>query len=105
MAAGVHDGLMDGFIFKLAGFKHVVLLQEPIAAAVSYGFQKAENENWLLYDFGGGTFDIVLISCKDGILSVLGHNGDNFLGGKNIDFDIVDKIITPKILEKYQLTK
>ena len=89
---------------ELAGFKHVVLLQEPIAAAVSYGFQKAENENWLIYDFGGGTFDIVLISCKDGILSVLGHNGDNFLGGKNIDFDIVDKIITPKILEKYQLT-
>lgn len=88
---------------NLAGFKHVVLLQEPIAAAVSYGFQNAENENWLIYDFGGGTFDIALISCKDGILSVLGHNGDNFLGGKNIDWDIVDKIITPKILEKYQL--
>lgn len=89
---------------NLAGFKHVVLLQEPIAAAVSYGFQNAENENWLIYDFGGGTFDIALISCKDGILSVLGHNGDNFLGGKNIDWDIVDTIIIPKILEKYQLT-
>lgn len=88
---------------NLAGFKHVVLLQEPIAAAVSYGFQNAENENWLIYDFGGGTFDIALISCKDGILSVLGHNGDNFLGGKNIDWDIVDTIIIPKILEKYQL--
>src|SRR5579885_885307 len=89
---------------KLAGFKYVVLLQEPIAAAVSYGFQNVENENWLIYDFGGGTFDIALISCKDGILSVLGHNGDNFLGGKNVDWDIVDTIIIPKILEKHNLT-
>ena len=89
---------------NLAGFRYVVLLQEPIAAAVSYGFQNAENENWLIYDFGGGTFDIALISCKDGMLSVLGHNGDNFLGGKNIDWDIVDTIIVPKILEKFKLT-
>ena len=89
---------------NLAGFKHVVLLQEPIAAAVSYGFQTAENENWLIYDFGGGTFDVALISCKDGLLSVLGHNGDNFLGGKNIDWDVVDNIIKPKILEKYKLS-
>jgi len=89
---------------NLAGFKHVVLLQEPIAAGASYGFQNAENENWLIYDFGGGTFDVALISCKDGILSVLGHNGDNFLGGKNIDWRIVDTIIIPKIKEKYKLT-
>lgn len=89
---------------NLAGFHHVVLLQEPIAAAAAYGFQNAENENWMIYDFGGGTFDVALISCKDGILSVLGHNGDNFLGGKNIDWDIVDTIIIPEILEKYKLT-
>lgn len=88
---------------NLAGFKHVVLLQEPIAAASSYGFQNSENANWLVYDLGGGTFDIALISCKDGILSVLGHNGDNFLGGKNVDWDIVDTVITPRILEKYSL--
>ena len=88
---------------NLAGFQHVVLLQEPIAAAVSYGFQNAENENWLIYDFGGGTFDVALISSKDGILSVLGHNGDNFLGGKNIDWNIVETIIVPKILAKFQL--
>lgn len=88
---------------NLAGFKHVVLLQEPIAAASSYGFQNTENENWLVYDLGGGTFDVALISCKDGILSVLGHNGDNYLGGKNIDWDIVDTVIIPRILEKYKL--
>lgn len=88
---------------NLAGFKHVVLLQEPIAAAVSYGFNNSKNENWIVYDFGGGTFDVALISCKDGLLSVIGHKGDNFLGGKNIDWDIVEKVIVPKIKEKYQL--
>ena len=88
---------------NLAGFKHVVLLQEPIAAAMSYGFTKTKNENWLIYDFGGGTFDVALVSSKDGVLSVLGHNGDNFLGGKNFDWEIVDKIIVPNILDKYSL--
>ncbi|MBU0569781.1 Hsp70 family protein, partial [Patescibacteria group bacterium] len=89
---------------NLAGFEHVVLLQEPIAAAVAYGFRNTKNENWLIYDLGGGTFDAALISLKDGNLSVLGHNGNNFLGGKNIDWEIVDKIIVPKILEKFSLT-
>ena len=88
---------------NLAGFKHVVLLQEPIAAAVSYGFASTTNENWLVYDLGGGTFDVALISSKDGVLSVLGHNGDNFLGGKNLDWEIVDKILTPKIIESYRI--
>jgi molecular chaperone DnaK len=88
---------------NLAGFKHVVLLQEPIAAAVSYGFASTTNENWLVYDLGGGTFDVALISSKDGVLSVLGHNGDNFLGGKNLDWEIVDNILTPKITEAFSI--
>jgi len=89
---------------NLAGFKHIILLQEPIAAAISYGFDKTKDENWLVYDLGGGTFDVALISRRDGILSVLSHNGDNFLGGKNIDSKIVEKIIVPKILEKYSIS-
>jgi len=88
---------------NLAGFKHVILLQEPIAAAIAYGFTNTKNENWLIYDFGGGTFDVALIASKDRVLSVLGHNGDNFLGGKNFDLEIVDKIIVPKILEKFSI--
>ncbi|MDP3763874.1 MAG: Hsp70 family protein, partial [bacterium] len=88
---------------NLAGFKHVVLLQEPIAAAIAYGFTNTKNENWLIYDFGGGTFDVALIASKDRALSVLGHNGDNFLGGKNFDLEIVDKVIVPKILEKFSI--
>lgn len=88
---------------NLAGFEHVVLLQEPIAAAVAYGFGNSTNEKWLVYDLGGGTFDVALVSLKDGNLSVLANNGDNFLGGKNIDWDIVEKILVPRIIEKFQL--
>jgi len=88
---------------ELAGFKQVVLLQEPIAAAMAYGFENAKDQNWIVYDLGGGTFDVALISSKDGILSVLGHNGDNFLGGKDFDLRIVDEVIKPAILEKYKL--
>ncbi len=87
----------------LAGFDYVVLLQEPIAAAVSFGFMGSKNENWLIYDLGGGTFDVALISSKGGTLSVLGHRGDNFLGGKDIDLLIVDKIIVPKLLKEFKL--
>ncbi|MFH1863171.1 MAG: Hsp70 family protein, partial [bacterium] len=88
----------------LAGFEHVVLLQEPIAAAISYGFMNAKDENWLVYDLGGGTFDVALISSKEGSLSVLGQNGDNFLGGKDFDNLIVDKVIVPKLLEGFNLS-
>jgi molecular chaperone DnaK len=89
---------------NLAGFDYVVLLQEPIAAAVSYGFMNTKNENWLIYDFGGGTFDLALVSCKDGVLSVLGHGGEGFLGGKDIDWDIVKSVLVPKILERYKFS-
>ena len=90
---------------NLAGFKHVVLLQEPLAAAISYGFMNAKDENWLIYDFGGGTFDLAVVSCKEGMLSVLAHGGEGYLGGKDIDWDIVRSIIIPKILEKYKFTE
>ena len=88
---------------ELAGFKYVELLQEPISAAISYGFGKAENGNWLVYDLGGGTFDSAIISARDGSLKVLSHNGDNFLGGKDIDDFIVDKIILPELYKKYDI--
>lgn len=88
---------------NLAGFDHVVLLQEPIAAAIAYGFANSANENWLVYDLGGGTFDAALISYQDGLLNILGHEGDNFLGGKNFDWLLVDNIIVPQILKEYKL--
>lgn len=87
----------------LAGFEHVILLQEPIAAAIAYGFQNSGDHNWLVYDLGGGTFDVALISSRKGTLTVLESGGNNFLGGKDIDWLLVDKIFVPKIAEKYNL--
>lgn len=90
---------------QLAGFDYVVLLQEPIAAAMSYGFNANNNANWLVYDFGGGTFDVALISSQDGLLKVLEHGGDNFLGGKDIDKLLVEQVLVPAILREYNLKK
>ncbi len=88
---------------NLAGFEHIVLIQEPIAAAIAYGFMNSQNENWLVFDLGGGTFDVALISSKDGVLTVLGHHGDNFLGGKDFDLALIDKIFVPKILDQFSI--
>ncbi|MBO9204206.1 MULTISPECIES: Hsp70 family protein [Niastella] len=88
-----------------AGFKQVVLLQEPIAASLAYANMKKEKDltdgQWLVYDFGGGTFDVALIKIKDGEMKVLDHEGDNFLGGSDFDRLIVEKILIPKITERY----
>ena len=90
---------------NLAGFDHVVLLQEPIAAAIAHGYMNSLNENLLVYDFGGGTFDVALISSKQGNLIVLGHNGDNFLGGKDFDKLIMNEILVPEIRKHYSIAQ
>jgi molecular chaperone DnaK len=91
-----------------AGFKQVVLLQEPIAASLAYANMKKEREmkdgQWLVYDLGGGTFDVALIKIKEGEMKVLDHEGDNFLGGADFDNLIVEKLVIPKILEKYSFS-
>ena len=70
----------------LAGFKECPLLQEPIAAALAYGFQAAQQKGyWLVYDFGGGTIDFTLMEMNDGVFEVLATSGDTFLGGEDID--------------------
>lgn len=89
---------------NLAGFDHVVLVQEPIAAAVAFGFTNTQDENWLVYDLGGGTFDVAVVSSKGGVLTVLSHEGDNFLGGKDFDWLIVEKVLVPEILKQFKLT-
>jgi molecular chaperone DnaK len=86
---------------ELAGFNHVVILQEPIAAAIAYGLKNSANENWLVYDLGGGTFDVALIAARDGSITVLEHGGNNFLGGKDFDELLIQEVIKKKILEKY----
>ncbi|MEM9490117.1 MAG: Hsp70 family protein, partial [Myxococcota bacterium] len=79
---------------RLAGFEQVELLQEPIASALAAGW-KAEDSagTWMVYDIGGGTFDVSLLETRDGLLRVVGHDGDNFLGGRDFDAAIVDWLI------------
>lgn len=89
---------------RLAGFKHVELLQEPVAAATAYGLgSKTKDGFWLVFDFGGGTFDAALIKAEEGILTVKDTDGDNWLGGKNLDEAIVDQIIIPNLREKFAI--
>ncbi|ATN06651.1 Hsp70 family protein [Myroides marinus] len=89
---------------KLAGFQHIQLLQEPVAAATAYGLDaKAKDGYWLVFDLGGGTFDAALVKSEEGILSVKDTDGDNWLGGKNLDEAIVDQIIIPNLQENYSI--
>lgn len=89
---------------ELAGFKHVFLLQEPVAAALAF-FNSPVNAgtvqegNWLVYDFGGGTFDVALIKATAEELKVADHEGNNFLGGLDLDFALIDQLIIPAIIE------
>lgn len=87
---------------KLAGFQQVEIITEPEAAAWVYG-QNTENKDgyWLVFDFGGGTFDAALLKVSDGIRQVIDTEGDNYLGGKNIDEAIVDKIIIPYLKNRF----
>lgn len=89
---------------RLAGIGQVELLQEPIAASIAYGL-KADDKNgiWMVFDFGGGTLDVALVHVSDGIMQVFDTEGDNYLGGKNVDEAIVSKIILPQITRKYAL--
>lgn len=89
---------------KLAGFSHCELLQEPIAAAMAYGL-KVDNKQgiWMVFDFGGGTFDAALIKVEDGIIQVFDTEGDNYLGGKNLDYAIVDQWLIPYLQQNYAI--
>lgn len=89
---------------KLAGFEHVEVLQEPVAAAIAYGLDNNKKDGfWLVFDFGGGTFDAALLKVEDGIMKVTDTEGDNYLGGKNLDFAIVDEIILPYLEKNYAI--
>lgn len=88
----------------MAGIEHCELLQEPIAAAMAYGLS-IENKNgyWLVFDFGGGTFDAALLRVQGGVMQVFDTAGDNYLGGKNLDYAIVDEIIIPYLQKNYSI--
>lgn len=87
---------------RLAGFEQCELLSEPIAASMAYGLD-SENKNgfWVVFDFGGGTFDAALVKTEEGIMKIVDTDGDNYLGGKNLDMAIVDEIIIPYLQDEY----
>lgn len=88
-----------------AGLKQVILLQEPIAASLAYAnkvkSEELEEGKWLVYDLGGGTFDVALVKIQDGEMKILDHEGDNYLGGTDFDRLIVEKIIVPYLNEHF----
>lgn len=86
-----------------AGFREIYLLQEPIAASLAYFNNKKETDQngyWLVYDLGGGTFDVALVQIQDGEMKVKDHEGNNFLGGVDFDRMIVEQLIIPKIADE-----
>ncbi|MGC1189133.1 MAG: Fe-S protein assembly chaperone HscA [Candidatus Binatus sp.] len=78
---------------RLAGLEVVRLVNEPTAASLAYGLNKMATGNVAVFDFGGGTFDISILSIKEGIFEVLATNGDTHLGGDDIDRALVDWIL------------
>ena len=89
---------------KLAGFNHIELLQEPIAAATAYGLTaKNKDSYWLVFDYGDGKFDTAIVKSEEGFLNIKDTDGDNWLGGKNLDEAIVDKIIIPYLKNNYAI--
>ncbi|MBP2472711.1 molecular chaperone DnaK [Crossiella equi] len=89
----------------LAGFGRCPLVQEPTAAAFAFGFQHASEEAcWMVFDFGGGTFDAAVVSTYEGELRVLDHAGDPHLGGKLIDWGLVEKVLAPAVARELRLT-
>jgi molecular chaperone DnaK len=86
-----------------AGFKEVVLLQEPIAASLAHFNDSKkgipDTGNWLVYDLGGGTFDVALVSIINGELRVVDHEGNNFLGGLDFDTAIIEHFLVPAMVQ------
>jgi molecular chaperone DnaK len=79
---------------RLAGFERIELIQEPVASAIAAGWtQEGADGPWLVYDLGGGTFDVSLLDTREGLLRVVGHDGDNFLGGRDFDRALTDVVL------------
>ena len=76
---------------KIAGLNVLRIINEPTAAALSYGLDKEkENSKVMIYDLGGGTFDVSILEISDGVFEVLATNGNNMLGGDDFDKKLMD---------------
>ncbi len=75
---------------KIAGLEVLRIINEPTAAALSYGLDKSDAKTIAVYDLGGGTFDVSILEIGDGVFEVKSTNGDTFLGGEDFDMRLVD---------------
>ena len=78
---------------QIAGLEVLRIINEPTAAALAYGLEKADGKTIAVYDLGGGTFDVSILDIGDGVFEVLSTNGDTFLGGEDFDLRIVDFLV------------
>ena len=78
---------------KIAGLEVLRIVNEPTAAALAYGLEKDNNQKVLVYDLGGGTFDVSLLEIGDGVIEVLATSGNNRLGGDDFDDKIVQWMV------------
>ena len=80
---------------KIAGLEVLRIINEPTAASLAYGLDKGENKNQkiLVYDLGGGTFDVSILEIGDGVFEVLSTNGDTHLGGDDFDNKIINLLV------------
>ena len=77
---------------KIAGLEVLIIINEPTAAALAYGMDKDHDQKVMVYDLGGGTFDVSILEIGDGIFEVLATSGNNKLGGDDFDQRIIDWI-------------
>lgn len=78
---------------KIAGLEVLRIVNEPTAAALAYGLEKSEDQTILVYDLGGGTFDVSILELGDGFFEVKATSGDNHLGGDDFDQVIIDYLV------------
>lgn len=79
---------------EIAGLTVERIINEPTAASLAYGLDKAKNETIVVYDLGGGTFDVTVLELGDGVFEVKATNGDTFLGGDDFDQKIIEWILS-----------
>lgn len=91
---------------KIAGLNVMRIINEPTSAALSYGLDHGEAQKVMVYDLGGGTFDVSIIEIGDGVIEVLATAGDNHLGGDDFDARVADWIVKNfKAQQRIDLTK
>jgi molecular chaperone DnaK len=78
---------------KIAGLEVLRIINEPTASSLAYGLDKKKNEVIIVYDLGGGTFDVSVLDVGDGVFQVRATSGDTFLGGDDFDLRIMDHLI------------